>query len=364
MVRRRVDGRWEARITLPDGKRKSFYQKTRNQAAAAMNKALNNVAEGLPVTPEKMSVGEYLAKWLEASAHDLAPRTLTRYRQHITLSLTPALGRKRLARLDPQSVQALYARKLTEGASPASVRQLHAVLRKALGEAERLGLIPRNVATLVKVPRSARYEMHTLSPDEAKRFLSEVDEDRLAALYTLALHTGMRLGEMLALRWVDVDLAKSPALHVRATLRYVNADLYYFDPPKTERSRRRISLNSAVTEVLKRHRVAQLEERLAAGVAWRDEDLVFCTPIGAPICGNHLSGRDFPALLKEAGLPRIRFHDLRHTCATLLLWRGVHPKVVSELLGHTTITMTLDRYSHVLPDMQQAAMDAMDGLLG
>jgi integrase len=117
-------------------------------------------------------------------------------------------------------------------------------------------------------------------------------------------------------------------------------------------------------EALRGHRTRQLEERLAAGPVWRDEDLVFCTPVGGALCGNHLSGRDFQALLRRAGLLRIRFHDLRHTCATLLLRRGVHPKVVSELLGHSTVTMTLDRYWHVLPDMQQAAMDAMDGLLG
>jgi integrase len=192
-----------------------------------------------------------------------------------------------------------------------------------------------------------------------------VEGDRLEALYVLALTTGMRLGELLALRWSDVDLqGAASALHMRATLRYRNADTYYFKPPKTPKSRRRIGLSSMAQEALRGHRTRQLEERLAAGPVWRDEDLVFCTPVGGALCGNHLSGRDFQALLRRAGLLRIRFHDLRHTCATLLLRRGVHPKVVSELLGHSTVTMTLDRYWHVLPDMQQAAMDAMDGLLG
>jgi integrase len=174
---------------------------------------------------------------------------------------------------------------------------------------------------------------------------------------------GVRLGELLALRWGDVDLAAG-ALHVRATLRYINADTYFFDPPKTAKSRRRIALSAAAVEGLRAHRMHQLTERLAGGPAWREEDFVFCTEIGGALCGNHLSGRDFPALLARADLPRIRFHDLRHTCATVLLRRGVHPKVVSELLGHATVSMTLDRYSHVLPDMQQAARDAMDALLG
>jgi integrase len=207
--------------------------------------------------------------------------------------------------------------------------------------------------------------MHVLSADEARILLAAVEGDRLEALYVLALTTGMRRGELLALRWTDVDLhARAPAVHVRATLRYQNADTYFFDPPKTDKSRRRIGLSSTALEALRAHRTRQLEERLAVGVVWRDEDLVFCTPIGGALCGNHFSERDFQALLTRAGLPRIRFHDLRHTCATLLLRRGVHPKVVSELLGHSTVTMTLDRYSHVLPDMQQAAMEAMDGILG
>jgi integrase len=367
----RRDGRWEARITLPDGTRRSFYRKTKQDAIAARTKALGAILEGSPVTPEKQTVGEYLTKWLEASAHDLAPRTVTRYRNHIMHSLTPAFGRFRLAKLGPQPIQSLYARKLAEGVSPGSVRQMHAVLRKALGEAARLGLVPRNVATLVKPPRAVRHEMQVLSPEEARTLLAEVAGDRLEALYVLALTTGMRIGEMCALRWTDVDLptladrhTKAAAVHVRATLRYINSDVYYFDPPKTAQSRRRISLSGTAAEALKLHRIRQLEERLAAGVAWRDEDLVFTTPIGAAVCANHLGGREFHALLKRAGLPRIRFHDLRHTCATLLLRRGVHPKVVSELLGHSTVTMTLDRYSHVLPDMQQAAIDAMDGLLG
>ncbi|HEV8192648.1 MAG TPA: site-specific integrase [Ktedonobacterales bacterium] len=175
----------------------------------------------------------------------------------------------------------------------------------------------------------------------------------------MAITTGMRLGEIMALRWADIDLkGKAPAIHVRATLRYINSDVYYFDPPKTRKSRRNIRLTTAAADALRAHRARQAEERLAAGARWRDDELVFCTARGVAINGNHLSGRDFKALLRKADLPAIRFHDLRHTCATLLLLQGISPKVVSEMLGHSTVSMTLDRYSHVLPDMQEAATDA------
>lgn len=367
-IRLRKDRRWEAAVPLTNSsgqrKRHSIYGKTRAEVSAALTKALRDAAQGLPIAAEKQTVSEYLAGWLESAAHGLAPRTLIRYRTHVTNNLAPALGHIRLVKLAPQSIQTLYAKKLAEGAAPATIRQMHAVLRRALGEAARLELVPRNVAVLVKVPRAVRPEMHVLTPEEVNTLLDAVTEDRLEAMYVLAVRKGMRLGELLALRWTDVNMhGKAPALHIRATLRYVNADTYFFEQPKTAKSRRRIRLSAVELEALRRHRARQLEERLAAGPVWRDEDLVFCTPIGRAICGNHLSGRDFQSLLKRAGLPRIRFHDLRHTCATLLLRQDINPKKVQELLGHSTAAMTLDRYSHFLPDMQQDVVDAMDEVL-
>lgn len=363
-IRKRGDGRWEAMVTLPNGQRKSLYRKTQTEANAARIKVLHDLGHGIPVVSERQTVGEYLPRWLDTASHGLAPRTVTRYRSHINGHLTPALGRTRLAKLTAQQIQLLYAAKLEAGLAVGSVRQMHAVLRRALGEAARLSIVPVNVALLVKPPRPSRREMKVLSAEEARILLAAVQGQRLEAFYVLAVTTGMRLGELLALRWVDVDLqAEVPALHVRSTLRYKNADTYFFEPPKTAKSRRRIRLSSTALDALKQHRAQQDAERREMGPAWRDEDLVFCTAIGGAVCGNHLSDRDFRKLLADTGLPRIRFHDLRHTCATLLLRRGVHPKIVSELLGHSTIAMTLDQYSHVLPDMQQAAMDAMDGLL-
>jgi integrase len=163
-IYKRADGRYEAKVTLPDGTRKSYFRKTRVEASAALTKALRDLAQGLPVVAEKQTVGEYLTRWLESAAHGLAPRTVIRYRAHITQSLIPAFGRIRLAKLTAQPIQALYAAKLADGVAPGTIRQMHAVLRRALGEATRLGLVPRNVATLVAVPRTTRHEMQVLSP--------------------------------------------------------------------------------------------------------------------------------------------------------------------------------------------------------
>ncbi|HEV8192649.1 MAG TPA: hypothetical protein VGP82_14380 [Ktedonobacterales bacterium] len=170
-IRLKPDGRWEARYHTPDGKRHSLMGKSRAEAAAKLTKALHDLAHGVPIVAEKQTVAEYLTWWLGTAAHDLAPRTLRRYRNHVHLSLIPALGRYRLAKLGPQPIQALYTKKLDEGAAPASVRQMHAVLRRALGEAARLGLVATNAATLVKVPRAIQIEMQVLSPDQARAFL-------------------------------------------------------------------------------------------------------------------------------------------------------------------------------------------------
>ncbi len=195
--------------------------------------------------------------------------------------------------------------------------------------------------------------------------------DRFEALYTLAVTTGMRRGELLALKWRDVDSAApaggsangQAALQVRATLAEKVKGGFDYAEPKSARSRRRIALTAAAAEALRIHRARQAEERLLVGPEWQDNDLVFCTHEGKPLIGSNVLNQNFHPLLKRAGLPRIRFHDLRHTAATLLLLRGVHPKIVSEMLGHSSVSLTLDVYSHVLPDMQREATTALDQML-
>jgi integrase len=215
---------------------------------------------------------------------------------------------------------------------------------------------------MVEVPRMRHHKMKTLSEAQAQHLLAVAHGDRLEALYVLALATGMRQGELLALRWHDVDL-EGASLQVRASVHYTKAG-YLFEEPKTKYSRRRIALSRISVEALRDHRVRQLAERLEVGPAWDDMDLVFPKPVGRPIDGVSMVKLRFYPLLERAGLPRIRFHDLRHTAATLLLGRSINPKVVSEMLGHSHVSVTLGIYSHVMPHMQQQAAEAMDQALG
>jgi integrase len=225
------------------------------------------------------------------------------------------------------------------------------------------GLIPRNVTDAVKAPRPEHKEIKPLLSEQARALLEAAQRDRLEALYVLAVTTGMRQGELLGLRWEDVDF-EAETLQVRRTLFTRAGRGFSFSPPKTSKGRRSIKLPEVAKRSLKKHRKAQLEEKMKLAGLWEDNGLVFATRFGTPVRRQELITRSFKPLLKKAGLPNIRFHDLRHTCATLLLGKGVHAKFVQELLGHATISITLDTYSHILPGMVDAAAGAMDETLG
>ncbi len=360
-VYRRRDGRWVGSLTHEAGQRKYLYAATRREAARKLASALKARLDGLPLVRERQTVAKYLEHWLETAKPTVRPRTFVRYEEYVRLHAIPELGRISLARLSPQHLQHLYANRLDAGLSPATVAHLHAVLHRALEQGARWGLVPRNVAKLVTPPRAERQEMSTLSPEQARAFLVAAQGDRLEALYVLALNTGMRQGEMLALRWRDVDL-EGGSLQVRATLQRTSEG-FTFSEPKTAHSRRQVALTAPAVEALRRHRARQLEERLSMGAAWEDNDLVFANEVGRPIEGTNLIRRWFYPLLERADLPRVRFHDLRHTAATLLLGQGVHPKIVSEMLGHSQIAITLDLYSHVTPTMQRQAVEALEAAL-
>jgi integrase len=360
-VYQRKDGRWVGSITLPGGKRKSYYGKTRQEVAQKLTTGLKARQDGLPLPSDQLKAGRYLQEWLQTTRSSIRLSTWRRYEQLLRIHAIPALGHLSLTRLGPHHVQKLYDDCLAQGLAPATIRQLHAVLRRAFGQATKWGTVARNVVALATPPRVARHEIQPLSATQVRALREAAQGERLEALYTLALTSGMRLGELLGLRWQDVAL-ETGTLKVEHTLLRLRDGLHLREP-KTARSRRRISLAPEAVDALRQHRARQAVERLRLGPAWEDLDMVFANEIGKPIEAGNLLRRRFWPLLGKAGIPRCRFHDLRHTCATLLLGQGIHAKIVSEMLGHSSIGMTLDIYSHVIPDMQQQAVAAMSALL-
>ena len=360
-VYRRSDGRWVAAVSLGDGKRVHRYAKTRADAAAKLAAVLKTSQDHLPIPPERRTVGQFLEDWLANTARrTVRPSTFVSYEGLVRVHLVPELGKVPLIKLSPPQVERMINRKLASGLSPRRVEYMRAVLRRALNDALRWGLVARNVATLVTPPRAQRYEVRPLDPDQARTFLEAIRGDRLEALYSVALAVGLRQGEALGLRWEDVDLEQG-AIHVRRALQRVDGTLQLVEP-KTARSRRVVVLPATVTAALQQHRARQVAERLAAGSVWMDSGLVFCSPTGRPLDASNVT-HTFQKHLARAGLPRQRFHDLRHACASLLLAQGVNPRFVMDVLGHSQITLTLNTYSHVLPSLTSDAAERMNALL-
>ena len=361
----RSDGLWVGAIDLGRvkgrRKRRVYYNKSRRAVAEWMKAALKAQQDGLPLVAGRQSLASYLEEWLIAARPALRPRTALRYEQYLRLHATPFIGHIALSKLAPQHLRTLYAERTGAGLSPASVGHLHAVLHTALRQAERDGLIARNVVALVSPPRVPRQEMRALSPEQASILLQSVQGDRLAALYELALATGARQGELLALRWSDVDLDAGVVTIQRSLVR--SSVGLSFAEPKTSSSLRSVPIGRYTVEALRDHRRRQAEERIRAGTTWEDQGLIFTNTYGRPVDAGELLRSHHYRLLDRAGVPRVRFHDLRHTAATLMLAQGVHPKVVSERLGHSTPMLTLTVYSHVTPTMQREAATALDALL-
>lgn len=359
-IYQRKDGRWCATLTLP-GSRKALYGATRAEVVTKLREARRLYERNRALPDDRITVAKYLDNWLLGVQPTLRERTWIRYRQFIRRHATPALGHMKLAKLEPEHLQRLYNSMLQQGLSPTTVRQLHAIIHSALRQAERWGLIARNVAALVDPPRRNRPEMKVLNTDEARRFLQAARDTNREALFVLAVTTGMRQGELLGLRWRNVDL-DTGRLSVVASLQRANGKAALLEP-KTPRSRRQVGLATIAVSALQKHRQRQSRDRLAAGELWVDRDLVFPNQLGGPLDAHNMVQRDFYSLLRRAGLPRIRFHDLRHTAATLMLGQGIHPKVVAEMLGHSTVAVTLDVYSHVTMTLQADAASQLDALL-
>jgi integrase len=366
----RSDGRWCAQLDLgwQSGKRqrKYIYGSTAAEVQDALLKARTDHQHGFPVVAERQTVGYYLASWLEDVVKpSVRPLTHEQYSQHVRLYLAPALGHHRLSKLGVQHVRALVRQKLADQLSPRTVQLSLATLRRALGQALKDGLIARNVAALVDGPHQAGSERRTFSPDEARVFLDAVVGDKLEALYTVTVTLGLRMGEALGLRWSDINFERR-TLTINQTLERIgrgHGSKLVLAEPKTSRSRRTLSLSALAVKALRQHYVRQIESRLAAGPDWQDSGLVFPTGRGTPFEPRNLY-RDFHIILRRAGLPVIRFHDLRHSAASLMLAQGIQLRLIQEILGHSSIAVTANLYAHVGEQLKREAADAMDAMFG
>lgn len=354
----------------PDGKKQQKWVggfRTRREAEAALTEALERVRTGTWADPGRQTVGEYLEDWLTAVRPSLRSSTATSYEHTLRKWVIPRLGHLRLGALSSAKLSALYGELLRSGRhdrrgglSARSVAYTHRIVTHALKDAVSWGLLARNPATHVDPPRVGRPEMQVWTQKEVQRFLVSVADDRLYALWAVLLATGLRRGEALGLRWDDVDLDRR-RLSIQRAVTVVDYEIVVSEP-KTARGRRSVSIDPTTAAVLVAHRKRQLEDRLAWGPAWQDSGYVFTTEDGRVLHPQRVT-QVFKRLASEVGLPPIRLHGLRHTAATLALTVGIHPKVVSERLGHATVGITLDTYSHVGEGLQEEAASRVAGLI-
>ena len=378
-IHQRPDGRWCATIDLGiiNGKRKRkyLYGTTRREVAEKLKTMQHAQASGANLAAERITVKQFLERWLsEIVSRRNKPRTVDGYTQIVRQHLIPHLGRYQLDQLRPEHVQAMLNTLAAEGRKYNTVRNIRAVLRRALNQALRWQHIQRNVATLVDVPRykatdnqdseasaKAEFVIQPLDEQQARALLSAVAGHRLEALYRVALSLGLRRSEVLGLRWADIDFDQA-LLRVTGALQRIRGKLER-STTKTVASAQPITLPPVLLASLRQHRETQSRERAEAGEQWNDHGLVFTTRIGTPIEPRNLI-RHFKTVLKKAALPlTIRFHDLRHSCATLLIAQGVHPRVVMEILRHSQISTTMNTYAHVLPRLQRDATTKIEELL-
>lgn len=377
------DGRWRAAAiyTDPDTgarRRKTVSAATRDAVKARLREVQRQIeATGRPEPRTRRereaarrltqgsTVAEYLGQWLETERGRVRGATWRSRELHATHYIAPAVGAVPLADLRPSDVERMMAAMVARGLSGRSARHARATLRRALADAQRDGLVASNAAALSRPPKADRAEIHVLTADETRRLLEGTTEDEFGPLYSVAASTGLRQGEVLGLEWVDLgDLdGQAPTLTVRRSLART-VDGWGLADPKTARSRRTLELGPTTARALRRQRTRQKEQRLAAGEAWQDRDgLVFTDAVGRPLKGYTVTAA-FSDALKRLGLPHVRFHDLRHGVASLLLAQGVPLKLVSEQLGHSTITITADTYAHLDREQRRQAADALERAIG
>ena len=367
-IKQRSKGSWRLRYEGPpdaSGKRKQVSETvrgTKTEADSVLRDRLLSIEHGTYIPKVDETVHEFLARWLATyAASNTSLRTQQGYEGIIARYLQPAIGSVRLTALTPAHVQGTYAALLNKGLTPRTVLHAHRVLREALGHAVKWGLLSRNVADATSPPRARQKEIAVWDDVTVNAFLDAATESRFLDFFHLAILTGMRRSELAGLMWESVDLTGS-RLSVVRTLQRIKGHGLVEGQPKTGKSRRSIALSPRATDLLHSIRGKQLEQRLTAQAAWTTSGYVFTNPDGTPINPDRTT-HEFSAIVKRSGLPRASLHGLRHAHATLLLSSGTHPKVVSERLGHSSVGITLDTYSHVLPGLQEAAALALDARL-
>lgn len=361
---------WLVRVFLgrdPSTNKRHYHNHTIHGSKKDAQRYLNGVLRekdlGTFIEPSSMTLNEYLNHWLETAAKPkLRERTYIEYKALLQRYVRPNLGGKKLSDIHPVNIQALYT-ELQKKLSARTIRYTHAVISSAFKQAVKWRMMAINPASLVELPKQVKKEMKALSPEDAKRFLQVSSQERLGFLFAFVLNTGLRPSEYLGLQWKDIDLEKGVLMVQRSLVWRSKGQGWYFTEPKTLRSRRNIPLPSLLARSLVEYKRKQAEERLKMGPKYQNNDLVFATSEGTPFMPRNVI-RYFKEALKRAGLPiTMRLYDLRHSCATLLLAANENPKVVAERLGHASITLTLDTYSHVLPSMQKAASEKLEQIL-
>jgi integrase len=344
-------------------RRRSFVtvHGTKKDAQRRLAELLVSIDNGSYVKPKHLTVGEWLGQWLQGYvATNTAPRTRERYEEIVQLHLIPALGLVRLSALQPEHIQKYYADALESGRrdgkgglSARTVHHHHRVLYEALRHAVKHGIIGRNPGEAVDTPRPRNREITMIGPSDVLRLLDAAKGTPYYPVLFTALYTGLRRGELLGLRWCDLDLDLA-TLSVVQTLQQLHNGQYVFREPKSRRGRRQIALSPSLAILLRQHRAKQEDSGKMLGKTLGPADLVFSHPDGTPLRPDSIS-RAFRTIARAVGLHGVRLHDLRHAHASLMLRQGVHPKIVSERLGHSGIAITIDTYSHVLPGLQEAA---------
>ena len=374
-IRSRGKGTWELTIDLgkgADGKRQRKFENvkgTKGEAQQKLRMLLTSLDQGMPLDSSKASLGEFLEKWMrDYVATNTAPSTKDGYHYIVRCHLIPKIGGIPLKKLQPAHLQQYYSEALVSGRrdgkgglSARTVQHHHRVLSEALSHAVKWGLIARNVAKSVDPPKPSRAEISFLSPEDAERLLDVAEETQYYSLIFTALYSGLRRGELLGLRWCDVDLFMA-TISVTQSLQRLSGGEFSIREPKSARSRRLVPMPPSLSILLRKHKEQQITQQETLGAVVTESELVFCHPDGSPLDPSTVS-HTFAKLARKAGLAGIRFHDLRHAHASLMLLTGADPKVISERLGHSSIAITMDIYAHILPGLQEEAVIRFDGAL-